>query len=58
VTHVGSNSEITDPVFGEAASLLGGHTASSFVGSTGVFGASNAPSAAQLGLAAAPHAHS
>jgi hypothetical protein len=58
VTHVGSNSEISDPAFDEAASLLGGHTASPFVGSTGVFGASNAPSAAQLSLAASLHAHS
>ena len=31
VTHGGSNSEITDPAFDEAASLLGGHTASPFV---------------------------
>jgi len=58
VTHVGSNSEITDPKFDEAASLLGGHTALPFVESSGVFGASNAPSGAQLALAASLHAHS
>jgi hypothetical protein len=43
-------------VFGEAASLLGGHTASPFVESSGGFGASN--TAAQLNLAAPLHAHS
>jgi hypothetical protein len=58
VTHVGSNSEITDPVFDEAASLLGGHTASPFVESSGVFGASNTAGSAQLNLAASLQAHS
>ncbi len=56
-----SNSDIaiaTDPAFDEAALLLGGHTASSFVGSSGVIGASNVAGSAQLNLAASLHAHS
>jgi hypothetical protein len=59
VGHSGSNSLIeiaTDPVFDEAASLLGGHTASPFVESTGVFGGSSTP--AQPNLVASLHAHS
>jgi hypothetical protein len=62
VTHTGSNSSIeiaSDPTFDDAVSLLGGHTASPFVESSGVFGASNTlPDSAQLNLAASLHAHS
>jgi hypothetical protein len=61
VTHSGSNSSIAitaNPAFDEAASLLGGPIASSFVGSSGVFGAANVAdpaSGAQLNLAASQH---
>jgi hypothetical protein len=61
VTHSGSNSsiDITAPVaFAEAFSLLGGHTASPFVESSGVFGASNTAGSAQLTLVTPLHAHS
>jgi hypothetical protein len=61
VTVSGSNSSIAitaDPAFEEAASLLGGHTASPFVESSGVFGASNTAGSAQLNLAGSLHAHS
>ncbi len=61
VTHSGSNSSIAitaDPAFDEAFSLLGGHTASPFVESSGVVGASNTAGSAQLSLAASLHAHS
>ena len=60
VTVSGSNSSIAitaDPAFDEAASLSGGHTASSFVESSGGVGASSTAGSAQLNLAASLHAH-
>jgi hypothetical protein len=61
VSHSGSNSLIeiaTDPAFAEAASLLGGYSATPFIESSSVFGASYATSVAQLNLVASQHAHS
>jgi len=61
VTHSGSDSDIaiaTPAAFDAAFSLLGNPTGSSFVGSSGVFGASNTAGSAQLNLAASLHAHS
>jgi hypothetical protein len=64
VTHVKGDSDIaiaTTATFDEAFSLLGNPTGSSFIGSSGVFGASNSADAlasAQLNLAASQHAHS
>ncbi len=62
VTHSGSDSDIaiaTTAAFEQAFSLLGNPMGSSFIGSSGVFGASGGtPGSAELNLAGSAHAHS